>query len=112
MNITSNEGHPNVLVPGQVLQASDECISFFLRGSDLAIQFPINEKQAKFSRYLVTSCRPVIILRNAVSHRLCAKSTSATHQVIQQFRLGVELVDESRKAESSLSAEVDQRVKF
>ena len=57
-------------------------------------------------------CSPVIILKRAVSYRFRAKPVRMTYQIIQQFRLGVELVDESRKAKSSLSAKVDQRVKL
>ena len=39
-------------------------------------------------------------------------SSNATHQIVQQFSLRVELVDEPRKAERSLSSEVDQGIEL
>ena len=77
---------------------------------DLAQQS--NRRQAESSKYLVAACRPVIVLRNPSKSWIGAKSVSTAHQIIQQLCFGVELVDESRKAESPLSAQVDQRVEF
>jgi hypothetical protein len=54
----------------------------------------------------------VIILGKTMSHRFPTNLMSVTYQIIQQFCLSVELVDESRKAERSLPAKVDQRIKF
>ena len=71
-----------------------------------------NRWQAEPSKYLVASCRPVIVLRGPSELWFGAESVSTTHQIIQQLCFGVELVDESRKAESSLSAQVDQRVEL
>ena len=59
----------------------------------------------------MTSSRPVIILRNAMRDVPC-NPMNTTHQVIQEFGLGIELVDESRETKASLSAKMDQRVKL
>ena len=61
---------------------------------------------------LVASRRPVIILGEVNETHGPCDLISETYQVIQQFCLGIEFVNESRKAEGSLPAQVDQRVKL
>ena len=67
VNVTGDECHPDALVPGYVLQITDEKVSFPLHGLGLDIfyrWYPESE-----SHLVATGC-PVIVLRKAMRHVL------------------------------------------